>query len=250
MSQQENDHHHLTGQAVVVALTNGTTTITGTLLAEHGAEGEHIIDIGGGAEIRVHPEQVRSIREPEPTPKAADERSHVLADHQSRVSDAHWAESKAIHEAAHAVIGMMGGMVVEAAWVTADRTEHVGGEVRFDGGGDAQAVAVHLIAGPMAHAKALAELGYDDLTQAGVELLAGQGDHGKIDAHQRDGFVIWRSQAHRDAQALLDSRKVWKAIRVVGRALLGGERLSDAGIRALIGEPRNLTKHRMWVPDL
>ncbi|MEU0236758.1 hypothetical protein ABZ234_03640 [Nocardiopsis sp. NPDC006198] len=228
---------------MTVTLANGTT-ITGTLCPDR-TEYVHVIDIGG-AEVMVRPDQA-TIKEV--TAPQANGRRHVFADHQDKITDEDWATTRAVHEAAHAVIGMIVGLTLKEVWVETGRRATVGGEARFEPGVP-QALAVHLMAGPMAQAKAVAERGYDPLVQASVESLAGQGDHATINTRLAEGHVIWLSQAQRDAQALLDSPEVWQAICSASRALANKERLSGADVRALIGEPRDLTCHRAWLPGL
>ncbi|WP_433701769.1 hypothetical protein [Nocardiopsis sp. CA-288880] len=233
------------GQTVTVTLTN-RTAIIGTLRPDR-TEHVHVIDIGDGSEVMVRPDQATI--EEVAAPQSTSGRRHIFADHQDKVSDTDWATTRAIHEAAHAVIGMIVGLTLKEVWVKTGRHGGVGGEARFDPG-PPQALAVHLTAGPMAQARAVAELGYEPLVQAAVEGLAGQGDRATITTRLAEGHVIWRSQAQRDAQALLDSPEVWGVICSVGRALVGEGRLSGADVRAVIGEPCDLTRHRIWLPSL
>lgn len=236
---------HLIGRTVTATLPAGTT-ITGILRPPHTTQ-VHVIDIGGGDQIMLHPEQANLEEVTAPTSTTG--RRHILADYQAKVTDTDWATSRAIHEAAHAVVGMAAGLTLETVWVEAGRSGRVGGEARFEPGVP-QALAVHLVAGPAAQAKALAELGYEPLVQAAVEGLAGQGDHATIATRLAEGHVIWKARAERDARALLGTPEVWKAVRLTAEALLERGSLTEAQVRSLIGDPAQLASRPVWIPDL
>lgn len=236
---------HLIGRTVTATLPQGTT-ITGTLRADRTAH-VHVIDLGNGAEIMVHPDQT-TIEEVN-APHSPNGRRHILADYQDKITDDDWTATRAIHEAAHAVIGTIVGLTLTEVWVGARRQGRIGGEARFESGSP-QALAVHLMAGPIAQTKAVADLGYEPLVQAAVEGLSGQGDHATIDTRLAEGHVIWQAQADRDARVLLDTPSVWSAVKVVADALLVRGRLDGAAVRGLVGDPKELTRHEAWLPDL
>ena len=96
----------------------------------------------------------------------------------------------------------------------------------------------------------LAELGYDEMARAAVETIRGQVDLATVYERLREGWVIWWSQAHRDAHTLVEEDAVWEAITTVAQALRHQERLTDATIRDLIGDPAELTGHPVWRPTL
>lgn len=232
----------------VIARTTSTVSITGTLRLPESCCGLYPIDLGGGTEVLLHPEQVTRIDKLDQAPRGSNG-GHILADHQSQITDDDWVDSKAVHEATHAVIAMIVGLEVKVAWVSTDRTAHVGGGVSFTSGGDVQLSAVHLLAGPLAHARRVAELGYGHLAQAAVDLLGGQGDRGRLADWENQGLIVWRSQAQRDAEILLDTPTVWESISIVAAAMIDRDRLNDSDIRALIGDPRHLTDHQPWHPN-
>ena len=238
---------HLVGQRVT-ARTISAASITGTLLAPDPCCGRHCIEIGGGVELLLHPDHVASIDVLDQAPRGQGG-GHVLADHQAQITDPDWIDAKAVHEAAHAVTAMIMGWNVAEAWVSTDRTSYLGGGVSFTSGGDVQLATVQLLAGPLAHARRIRELDYDHLTQAAVDLLGGQGDRGRVDHWETEGWIIWRAQAQRDAETLLDTPTVWEAITTVATALIDRDRLVDADIRGLIGDPTALTDHQVWHPN-
>lgn len=239
---------HLVGRRVT-AHTTATASVTGTLMGPDPCCGLHPIEVGGGVEVLLRPAHVADIAEYAPGPTSTDGKGHFLADYQDQITDADWVDARAVHEATHAVVGMIVGMDLEVAWVATDRNAHVGGMVSF-APFDAQLATVHMLAGPMAHARRVGELGYDHLTQAAVELLGGQGDHGRVAGWEGQGLVVWRSQAQRDATALLDTPTVWEAIHTVATALIERDRLDAADIGALIGDPVDLTSHQVWRPNV
>lgn len=243
----DDPHAHLVGAHVSVAMTTGPR-ITGRLLPSAVIDTAVVrVDLGSGGEVMLRPDQVADITAPETAPRAADGVSHQLADHQDAITDDHWADARAVHEAAHAVVGLVAGVDIGAATVATSRTDHLGGHVAVRGG-DAQALGVFWAAGPVAHAHRVKELGYGPLAQAAVDVLAGQGDRDSILDTARRGYIVWESQARRDAEALLSAPAVWETVLRVGAALAEAGRLERTDIDALVGAPGALTDHRIWVP--
>src|SRR5690606_8686903 len=121
--------HPLVGHRVTANVTGSTVSVTGTLQPVR-TEPVHPIDLGGGAEILVAPDRVTI--EEDTAPRAGDGR-RFLADFQDKISDEDWSAARAVHEAAHAVVGMVLGMTVEVAWVGTSRTDRAGGQDRFVG---------------------------------------------------------------------------------------------------------------------
>jgi hypothetical protein len=236
----------LVGERVHVAGA-GAVTITGTLRPAE--DGLHVVDLGA-MDVLMRPAHVERITPPQDAPKDANG-DHQLAKFMHRVSDEDWADARAVHEAAHAVIGQVLGIQVERAWVARSRTAYTGGGVEFTVSSDVQLTTVHRVAAPLAHARRIAELGYDHLTQAAVEILCGQGDQRLIRAHQEAGWICWIGQAHRDAERLLDVPAVWEAVLKLGLALqdAGEEGLDGGQIDAVIGDAAALTDYRVWTPD-
>lgn len=183
-------------------------------------------------------------------PRSATGRGHYLADHQTRISDTDWADSLAVRQAAQAVVGMICDQAVEEVWVSTDRTQVEGGRCLFTGSGEAHLASIPLLAAPLADTRRLAELGYDEMTRAAAETLRGQADLATVYERLREGWVIWWSQAHRDAHILLEERAVWEAITTLSEELRRRGRLTDATIRDLIGDPAELTDHPVWRPTL
>lgn len=237
-------HTDLRGKRVLVALTDGTTTVDGTLQpSEHGLMR---VTLSTGADILLRPEQIRKVAPYEEAPRDQTGR-HQLAKYQDLITDDHWLNAKAVHEAAHAVVAIAMGIVVTDAHVATSRTDPLGGEVNLQNNVDVQALAVFYVAGPLAHGRRIKELGYDGLTQAAVETLAGQGDEKKITDHLHRGYVSWRSQAQRDAEAILGSRRVWKAILDLGEELAARGRMTGEEIAKVVGS-KKLTDHQVWLP--
>lgn len=240
------DHDHLIGRTITATLTGQGTTITGTLRPDRTAH-VHVIDLGDGTEVMVHPDQTNI--EEVTSPPSASGRRHLLADHMDTITDSDWAHSRAIHEAAHAVIGMIASLSLEEVWVGTGQSTRVGGQARF-APGNPQALAVHLTAGPEAQRRCVAALGYGSLVQAAVEVLAGQGDHATILTRIGEGHVIWPAQANRDAQTLLSTPAVWAAIQEVSDALLKQGSLDGSAVQEMIGDPGGLAEHQIWIPNL
>lgn len=237
-------HTDLHGKRVLAHLTDGTTTIDGTLQpSEHGLMR---VTLSTGADILLRPDHVRAINPYEEAPRDEGGR-HQLAQYQDLITDAHWLNAKAVHEAAHAVTAIAMGITVTGAHVATSRTDPVGGEVNLQDNVDVQALAVFYVAGPLAHGRRIKELGYDGLTQAAVETLAGQGDEKKITDHLHRGYVSWRSQAQRDAEAILGSRRVWKATLDLGEELAARGRMTGEEIAKVVGS-KKLTDHQVWLP--
>lgn len=237
-------HTDLRGKRVLAHLTDGTTTVDGTLQpSEHGLTK---ITLSSGADILLPPDQIRAINPYEEAPRDEGGR-HQLAQYQDLITDEHWLTAKAAHEAAHAVVAMAMGIVVTDAYVATSRTDPLGGEVNLQSNVDVQALAVFYVAGPLAHGRRIKELGYSGLTQAAVETLAGQGDEKKITEHLHRGYVSWRSQAQRDAEAILGSRRVWKAILDLGEELAARGRMTGEEIAKVVGNGK-LADHQVWLP--
>lgn len=241
----------LVGESVTIR-TTGSVTIDGTLQEPRPDHPDvHVVDVSGV--ILLLPEtSTTAITRPEAQqgPGSVDGRHHVLADCQDQVGDTDDRDARAVHEAAHAVVGELVGLRVKEVTLADTRTTSVGGGVAFATAGDVQATAVQLMAGPLAHAKRLADLGYDQLTQAAVEGLCGQEDHRKVFSYLRDGWIVWQGQAWRDAEKLLAAPKVWEAILRVADLLSHQGRLTGWQVQVTLGPHYHLAAPPVWMPDL
>lgn len=240
------------GRRRVVATTGGAT-LTGTLTpGPDGAANLLGVDLGNGTTLYVPADQVTGVSdEQDQQDRRRADGSHRLAAGLDVIEDGDWFRALCLHEAAHAVIARALAIEVTRAHGVDDRTAREGGAVSTHGG-NAQHVAVYLAAGPIAHARALREMGYEHpLTGAAAEMLCGQGDHQRIAQLPGEGYVLWRRQADRDAATMLDEAPVWQAVEDVATALAaaGPEGLDRVGIDRAIGHPPILlSEHRVWSP--
>lgn len=155
--------------------------------------------------------------------------------------------SKAVHEAAHAVVGVALGLQLTRLWVAADR-EIVGeaGEAQLSGTADAQVWALWLLAGPAAQVRWLAGEGYTHTALANnIATVMGQGDEAVIAGYREGGFTIGVGEAQHDVARILDNREVWAAVlRVADRLVTRGELLpADA-----VGAMGRLPTVTVWLP--
>lgn len=242
-------HADLVGSLVTITLTNGSTLSGGRLLPRATAPDRALVrvDLGSGNEIMLHPEQVRTITPHDTAPRAEDG-SHRLAQEYDTISDAHWVDAAAVHQAASAVVGLMVGADITSVMVTSDRAALLGGCVYTAGTLDAQRIAVYRLAGPLAHGRRVGELGYGPTVQAAVDVLLGQSARSTIADLLRSGFIVWETQAYKDAGTLLDQAGVWETVLRVGAALAEAGSLSRADLDALVGDPGALCDHRIWTP--
>lgn len=240
----DTSHPGLQGERVLVALTDKTTTVDGIL--QPSERGFTRVTIHTGADIFLRPDQVQKIAPHEGAPRDKDG-NHQLAQYQDLITDEHWLNAKAVHEAAHAVVAMAMGIAVIDAHVTTSRTDALGGAVELHDHNDPQKIAVFYMAGPLAHGRRIKELGYSGLTQAAVETLLGQGDEKKITENLRRGYISWRSQAQRDAETILGYPRVWKAVLRLGEELAARGRMTGEEITKVVGA-KKLTHHQVWTP--
>lgn len=183
--------------------------------------------------------------------------NHVFAHLAAQVTAADWADATSHAGAAAAVVGELAGLSVAQIVAAPSPRDRIGHQVQFagaqphGGGGldDYQSVSVYLLAQIQAHTRRLAALGYSQLVQAAVDELIGREDRDRIQRYVSTGWVVWRAQAQRDAEALLAAPAVWEVVGRVAQALDLQARVEGEQVRELVGEPGRLTDHRVWTPD-
>ncbi|MET9713348.1 hypothetical protein [Nocardiopsis alba] len=184
--------------------------------------------------------------------------NYLYAHLAAQVTPAHWADATSHAGAAAAVVGELVGFAVAQVVTEPSRRDRLGHQVTFAGvqphlrgGGldDYQEVSVYLLAQIRAYTRRLDELGYDHLTLAAVDEMIGREDRDRIQRYVSTGWVVWRTQAQRDAEALLDDPAVWEVVGRVAEALVFRARVEGEQVREMIGAPDRLTDHRVWTPD-
>lgn len=243
------EHVDLIGRTVDVR-TVGALSLTGELRPPQ--HGHHVVEVGGVG-ILVPTDSTRNISLSLPNRglgRASDGTGHILDDVIDQIDPAHWAEATDHAGAAAAVLGEIVGRPVSEIVTAPSGTRKIGSQTRFTGDGiDYQAVCVYLVGQPIAFVQRIAHHGYSELTQAAIDELTGSYNRDQVQTFLQDGFVVWQSQARRDAEQLLAEPAVQAAIGRVAEAIPVHGRLEGDQVRELIGDPASLTTHRVWLPD-
>ncbi len=170
-----------------------------------------------------------------------------------RVTSEDWARVQATHVAAQATAARVLDLEVPGeVWVGRGDSRH-GHQIGWvltggAGGSAAQLIVVAHLAGPIAEAIRLAEMGYDEHVQASAEYTMGASAAGAIRECVRTGWVVWPRRAERDADALLGEPAVWDAVGRLTDALQQGA-VDEVDLDAVIapaGDPAALSTHPVW----
>lgn len=245
----DDPHADLVGSPVTITLSTGSL-ISGRLMPRAVVADTALVrvDLGSGGEIMLHPDQVLTVRARDAAPPA-EGGGHRLAQSYDTVSAEHQTDGVAVSGAAQVVVGLALGMDIASSDMTYDRGGRgIGTHVPVDGRSDAQITAVFLLAGPLAHARRIGELGYGPGVQAAADVLGGQDARARITDLLQRGYTVWTSQAYRDAEVLLEEAAVWDAVLRVGAALATVGRLTRGDVDVLVPDPGALTGHRIWTP--
>ncbi|WP_435112733.1 hypothetical protein [Nocardiopsis synnemataformans] len=236
----------------------GSTTITGNLVAVDRVRGQdHLrVKLTNDDHIQAELNQARYIELllEEPAEKETTPWRKLLVPVLDRIVDQDpelWAWSLAVHEAAHGVVGLTAGVPVkQVEWTYAPGEDEHGGHTHVEADDvNSQALAVMFEAGCLAQARCLGAAGYDDpAVGAALEATVGEGDMAQLDDMHRGGFVVWRPRAWHDAQAILAASAIWESVERVARELRKHRSLSKEQLESLVGDPAQLTGHRVWIP--
>ncbi|MEU2510541.1 hypothetical protein [Streptomyces syringium] len=158
--------------------------------------------------------------------------------------------SLALHETAHAILGVLVGQELLGLTLVQDRNILVPGGAMIQGSVNAQLAAVGILGGPHAQARWLAEQGYThpELKRCVIR-LGGHSDARQVKAAKAEGLLIDRRRAVKDALRVLGRRRTAAAHLEITERLLADGAVPPAAVSAAL-ERHGVRKPKgVWIPS-